>query len=97
MLALTQSSLTIDITSMSTTRIKWKCGVRQVINKTLPSALYWDQVYIYLKQTPKQYKIGEAVYIKQKYNKGSTLTNPYKSYNSEIMWLLILSKIKRNE
>lgn len=52
-LALTQSFLTNDITSMSTTRIKWKSGVKQVINKMLPSALYWGQVYIYLKQTPK--------------------------------------------
>jgi len=29
-LALMQSSPTTDIISMSTTRIKWKCGVRQV-------------------------------------------------------------------
>jgi len=29
-LALTQSFVTTDTTSMSTTRIKWKCGVRQV-------------------------------------------------------------------
>jgi hypothetical protein len=53
MLAFTQSSFTTDITDMSTTRIKGKCEVKQGINIMLPSALSWEQVYMYLKWTLK--------------------------------------------